>query len=59
MVFEDFVTALDVLSVHNPNPAQRPQFDVCTRSKAGRSKNLVSTLKGKAKPFETAGGTKV
>ena len=54
MVSDDVVTAPDVLSIQNPKPAQHPRIDVDRTSESGRSKNFVSTLKGKAKLVDKA-----
>ena len=50
--------SLDVLSLQNPKPAQRPRIAISKTSKAVRTKKVVSAPMGKEKPIDGAGISK-
>ena len=51
-------SALDVLSLQNPSPAQCPQIYISKTSEAIRTKKLVSVLKEREKVTDRAGSSK-
>ena len=55
MIPADVAAVPNVLSNQNHKPAQRPCIVVEKTSRAGRLKELVSILKGKAKTVDKTG----